>query len=60
LPTQGDLLFQQQAQPFGVVQPSALGIGRQIAEALDHPFKAKLVQTFEYWVVQQLLSPQWK
>jgi hypothetical protein len=50
-------LFQQQAQSFGVVEPPALGIGHQIAEALGHAFKAKLVQTVEYRVVEQWLSP---
>ena len=58
--SQRGLLVDQQTQPFGVVKALALGVGRQIAEALGHALEAKLVQTVECRVVQQGLSPQWK
>jgi hypothetical protein len=55
---QGGLLFQQQAEPFGMFQLAALGIGREVAESLGHSFKAEFAQPVEYRLMQQWWSPQ--
>jgi hypothetical protein len=58
--TQRDFLVDQQAEPFGVFEGAAFGVGRQIAEPLCHAVKAKFVQPVQCWMVQQCRSPQWK
>jgi len=58
--SQGGFLFDQQAQPFGMLESAALGVGRQVAKSLGHAVQAKLAQAIQCRVVQQGCSPQWK
>jgi hypothetical protein len=55
---QGGLLFQQQAELFGVLQLAAFGIGHEVTEPLGPSFKAEFAQPVEYRLMQQWLSPQ--
>lgn len=41
------LLFQQEGQPFGVVEIEGLGLGLEILESLGHALEAKGVQEIE-------------
>ena len=57
---QGGLMFDQQAEPLGMVEGVALGVGGEVTEALGHAFEAEFVQAVECGVMQQGLSPGWK
>jgi hypothetical protein len=57
--SQRRLVFEQDAEPFHVVESLAFRIGRQLAQALGHALQAEVAQSVDRWMLQQRRSPQW-
>ena len=47
LPAQRQLVFEQQTEPFGVIEAARLGVVLQVLEAFGQAVKAKRVQLVE-------------
>jgi hypothetical protein len=61
LPAQRHLVFEQEAEPFGMFEAAGLCGLFEFIEGLGHAVKAKVVQHVEGWMGQhQIISFQWK
>ena len=47
LPAQRRLVFEQQSEPFGVLEAARLGLGFEVLEAFGHAVKAEAWQQVE-------------
>jgi hypothetical protein len=60
LAAQGDLVLEQDAEPFGVLEIARLGVLSKFANVARHALQAELVQQFESGVVEHRALLQWK
>ena len=60
LAAQCHFMIEDEAQPFGMIERSALGVRLHLLEALRHAVKAERVELIDRGMVQQDRPFQWK
>ena len=59
LPAQRGFVFEQQAEPFRVIEATRFGFVFEVHEPLGHTVQAESVQLFECRMSEHEVSSQW-
>jgi hypothetical protein len=60
LAAQGDLMLEQDGEPFSVLEIARLGVLSELAKAARHALQAEFVQQIDSGVVEHRALLQWK